>query len=186
MNVNETRIAISSFLSDQLPKSLQSVDYLRSSFSEPSLDEAVEQLARAKVEVRHAVGASDAFYLISAFQDKLLMQVQLNVRRFVIIFRVPAIAPANAESLRPRFHMWERGAVHVGWEMLWRDSVRDEEPDQVYIEIYCYASPSEDFLENEREQLFWRTDIVQMTRSFMLEARHIGVRLNPIGAGYSI
>jgi len=44
--------------------------------------------------------------------------------------------------------------------------------------------PERDFLMNEMEQLYWRTDIVQMTRYFMLEARRCGVGLSPRKAGY--
>ena len=45
------------------------------------------------------------------------------------------------------------------------------------IEVYCYASLPIDFLKNEHHQLYWITDVVQMTRSFLIEARRAGVKL---------
>ncbi len=33
-----------------------------------------------------------------------------------------------------------------------------------YVETYCYAFAGTDFLEDEQQQLYWRTDIVQRTR----------------------
>ena len=35
--------------------------------------------------------------------------------------------------------------------------------------MYCYAFLPLDFLEDERHQLYWITDVVQITRSFLLE-----------------
>jgi hypothetical protein len=42
-------------------------------------------VARARVEIRHLRGASDATYLINAFGEELLMQLQLNVYRLVVV-----------------------------------------------------------------------------------------------------
>ena len=72
-------------------------------------------MARGRVEIRHVRGAADASYLVEAFGDELLMQMQLNVHRF-----------------------------------------------------------------------YWRTDTVQMTRCFMLEAARCGVRLSPRQAGFPV
>jgi hypothetical protein len=38
-------------------------------------------VACARIEIRHVRGASDATYLINAFDEELLMQLQLNVHR---------------------------------------------------------------------------------------------------------
>jgi hypothetical protein len=43
-----------------------------------------------------------------------------------------------------------------------------------------------DFLENQLQQLYWRTDIVQMTRYYMIEAARSGVRLSPRRAGFPV
>jgi hypothetical protein len=56
---------------------------------------------------------------------------------------------------------------------LW-ESVKDGNPAEL------------DFLEDEPEQLYWRTDIVQMTRYYMIEAAHSGIRLSPRRAGFPV
>ena len=43
-----------------------------------------------------------------------------------------------------------------------------------------------DFLEDEPQQLYWRTDIVQMTRYYMIEAAHSGIQLSPRRAGFPV
>ena len=56
----------------------------------------------------------------------------------------------------------------------------------VFVETYCYAFAGTDFLEDEPQQLYWRTDIVQMTRYYMIEAAHSGIRLSPRRAGFPV
>ena len=55
-----------------------------------------------------------------------------------------------------------------------------------YVETYCYAFAGANFLEDEQQQLYWRTDIVQMTRHYMLEAARSGIRLSPRRAGFRV
>ena len=40
--------------------------------------------------------------------------------------------------------------------------------------------------EDEPQQLYWRTDIVQMTRYYMIEAARSGIRLSPRRAGFPV
>jgi len=42
-----------------------------------------------------------------------------------------------------------------------------------------------DFLEDEAQQLYWRTD-VQMIRYYMIEAARSGIRLSPRRAGFPV
>ena len=186
MTIEEAQRRVSDFLTGQMVQALHAVEYEQPRFAIQPAGIALNDAARAEVAVRHVAGASDASYLVGAFGDELLLQVQLNVRRFVVIYRVPAVGLVEADTLHPRFAMWERGATHVGWAMHWRDAAHPDEPGQRFVEIYCYANPVPDFLTNEPEQLFWRTDIAQMTRSLMLEAQRIGVVLSPRKAGFEI
>jgi hypothetical protein len=39
---------------------------------------------------------------------------------------------------------------------------------------------------NEPQQLYWRTDIVQLTRYYMIEAARSGIRLSPRRAGFPV
>ena len=43
-----------------------------------------------------------------------------------------------------------------------------------------------DFLEDEVPQPYWRTDIVQMTRYYMIEAARSGIRPSPRRAGFPV
>jgi hypothetical protein len=114
------------------------------------------------------------------------MQLQLNVYRLVVIYRVPALQALDAGSLAPRLERWRIGAEHAGWTFGWRDALGLVEPEQRYVETYCYAFAERDFLDNPLQQLYWRTDIVQMTRYFMLETRRCGTALSPGRAGYTL
>src|SRR5947208_4883088 len=50
------------------------------------------------------------------------MQLQLNVHRLVIVYRVPALDALDAETLAVRLERWRLGAEHAGWKFSWRDA----------------------------------------------------------------
>jgi hypothetical protein len=102
------------------------------------------------------------------------------------VYRVPGVGALDATTLAVHLERWRIGAEHAGWKFGWRDAPTTDRGDRRYVETYCYAFASPDFLENESEQLYWRTDIVQMTRYFMLEAGRCGVRLSPRAAGFPV
>jgi hypothetical protein len=81
--------------------------------------------------------------------------------------------------LQPRFARWAIDATDAGWPIGWRDAIDAGDQAKRFIEVYGYASLPMDFLDDERHQLRWITDVVQMTRSFLLEARRAGVELPP-------
>jgi hypothetical protein len=200
------------FLTGQMREALRAVEYESPSFDAEPHEMELAAAARARVDIRHVRGASDATYLIHAFGDELLMQLQLNVHRFVVVYRVPALEALDASTLSVRLDRWRIGAEHAGWKFGWRDAPlplapREFQPHGIadrtgtsngsrestnwdysrrYIETYCYAFANPDFLENEAQQLYWRTDIVQMTRYFMLEAARCGVQLSPRRAGFPV
>ena len=138
---------------------------------------AIDALAAAQVEIRHVPGTADALYRIAAFGDVLTLRLQLNVWRFVLVYTVPARDLVDVTGIAPRFARWQTGAGHAGWTVGWRDAVDPWAHDLRRVETYCYAMLPQDFLLNEAAQLYWRTDIMQMTRGFMLEARRGGVPL---------
>jgi hypothetical protein len=88
--------------------------------------------------------------------------------------------------LAVRLDRWRIGAEHAGWKFGWRDAPIAGDPGRRYVETYCYAFAAADFLENEPQQLYWRTDIVQMTRYYMIEAARSGIRLSPRRAGFPV
>jgi hypothetical protein len=156
----------------------------------PSFDEEPRVLdlaaARSRVEIRHFRGAPDASYLVQAFGEELLMLLQLNVCHLVVVYRVPALEALDAATLAVRLEHWRLGAEHAGWKFGWRDTAGHGDGGQRYVETYCYAFAGVDFLENEPQQLYWRTDIVQITRHYMIEAARCGVRLSPRRAGFRV
>ena len=96
---------------------------------------------------------------------------------------MPATDALDAAGPPPRLERWRVGAEHAGWKMGFRDSV---DPPRRWVDTNAYAHAPEDFLGKPPQQLFWRTDIIQMTRWFMLETRRCGIRLSPKDAGYDI
>jgi len=107
------------------------------------------------------------------------VQIQLDVYRFIVVYRVPARDTLDAASLQPRLERWRIGAEHAGWTIGWRDALTPDDRAERRVEIYCYAFARPDFLADELQQLYWRTDIAQMTRYFMLEMVRFGVTLSP-------
>jgi hypothetical protein len=174
------------FLAEQMLAALRTVEYQQPSFEAEPTETTLAEAARAQVDVRHLHGACEATYIVEAFGDELLMQLQLNVFRLVVVYRVPALNALDAATLATRLERWRLGAEHAGWKFGWRDTPILGDPTRQFIETYCYALADKDFLEDEQQQLYWCTDIVQMTRYFMLEAIRCGIRLSPRRAGFPI
>jgi hypothetical protein len=174
------------FLTVQMLEALQAIEYELPSFDTEPREVKLAEVARSRVEIRHVRGASDATYLVNSFGDELLMQLQLNVHRLVIVYRVPALDALDANTLAVRLERWRIGAEHAGWKFGWRDAPIAGDPGRRYVETYCYAFAAQDFLEDETQQLYWRTDIVQMTRHYMIEAARSGIRLSPRSAGFPV
>ena len=191
LTIAEAQRRTEQFLTGQMLEALHAVEYELPRFDTEPVEVELADVARSRVEIRHVRGASDATYLVSAFGDELLMQLQLNIHRLVVIYRVPALDSLDASTLAVRLERWRIGAEHAGWKFGWRDALitgRSSTGDcgRRWVETYCYAFATPDFLENEPEQLYWRTDIVQMTRYYMIEAARSGIRLSPRRAGFPV
>ena len=110
------------FLNGQMFEALHAVEYELPSFDTEAREVQLADVVRSRVEIRHVRGASDATYLVNAFGDELLMQLQLNVHRLVVVYRVPALDALDASTLAVRLERWRIGAEHAGWKFGWRDS----------------------------------------------------------------
>jgi hypothetical protein len=186
LTIAEAQRRTEEFLTGQMLEALRAVEYDLPSFDTETIDAELPQMARGRIEIRHVRGASDATYLVQAFGDELLMQLQLNVHRLVVVYRVPAVGALDATSLAVHLERWRLGAEHAGWKFGWRDAPLSGDGGRRWVETYCYTFAAPDFLENQPEQLYWRTDIVQMTRYYMLEAARCGVCLSARRAGFPI
>jgi hypothetical protein len=186
LSLDDAKRETEDFLTVQMPDVLAAVDYDAPSFVEAAVRRPLADLTRAEVETRHVPGTSDAAYRIRAFGDELLMRLQLNVRRFVLVYLVPVREPIDSHTIAPHFERWAIGAGHAGWLIGWRDAVDAHAPDHRWVETYCYANLEPDFLTSDLHKLYWRTDILQMTRAFMLEAHRAHIPLSPTAAGYRI
>jgi hypothetical protein len=186
LTIAEAQRRTEEFLTGQMLDALRTVEYDLPSFDTEPVEATLAAAARSTVELRHVRGASDTTYLVQAFGDELLMQLQLNVHRLVVVYRCPALGALDANTLAVHLERWRIGAEHAGWKFGWRDAPLLNDPGRRWVETYCYAFGSDDFLENEPQQLYWRTDIVQMTRYYMMEAARCGIRLSPRHAGFPI
>jgi hypothetical protein len=110
------------FLTGQMIEALQAVEYELPSFETETREVQLSDAARSRVQIRHVRGASDATYLVDSFGDELLMQLQLNVHRLVVVYRVPALDALDANTLAVRLERWRLGAEHAGWKFGWRDA----------------------------------------------------------------
>ncbi len=174
------------FLTQQLLEAFRATEYTLPPFDSEPQDLDLAAARASRVELRHVRGASDCTYLVHAFGDALLVQVQLNVHRLVVVYRVPAVRALDVAGLEPRLERWRIGAQHAGWTLGWRDALGLRDPRQRYAETYCYAFAEPNFLEDPLQQLYWRTDILQMTRYFMLEMKRLEVTMSPRSAGFAL
>jgi len=179
LSIEECLRLTTDFLTGSMRTALETVEYERPDWSTGETRTDLASAARATVLMRHLPGDSDAQYRVGAFGDELRMVLQLNVWRFVIVYSLPAGDLVDVTGVAPRFSRWQTGAGHAGWAIGWRDAVDPWHHDQRLVETYCYAMLPRNFLVDPMAQLYWRTDIVQMTRSFMLEAKRGAVRLSP-------
>jgi hypothetical protein len=186
MTLETAQQRVEDFLTNQLLAAFRATEYVLPTFDAEPPDTTLAEASRSKVELRHVRGASDCTYLVHAFDDALLVQVQLNVYRLVVVYRVPAINALDVAALEPRLERWRIGAQHAGWTIGWRDALGQHDPDQRFVETYCYAFAEPNFLDDPLQQLYWRTDIVQMTRYFMLEMKRLQVTLSPRSAGFAL
>jgi hypothetical protein len=186
LTIVEAQKRTEAFLAGQMPSALRAVEYELPSFDVEPTEIDLTEAARARVDLRHVRGTCDATYIVQAFDDELLMQLQLNVNRLVVVYRVPALDALDAPTLATRLERWRLGAEHAGWQFGWRDAPILGDATRQFIETYCYAFADRNFLEDEQQQLYWRTDIAQMTRYFMLEAVRCGIRLSPRRARFPI
>jgi hypothetical protein len=170
----ELKTKIDELLAGPLLEALKSVDCRT-----PEYDQLLSQAQalRGKVRLAHVTGSPDARYLVEALGGCLEVYVQLNVYRLVVMYRIPGQGTLDSGALQPRFARWALGAADAGWKIGWRDAIDAGDDARRAIEVYCYATLPLDFLQDERHQLYWTTDLAQMTRSFMLEARRAGVEL---------
>jgi hypothetical protein len=99
LTISEAQRRTEFFLTGQMLEALRAVEYELPSFDTQLRDVDLAEVARARVEIRHMRGASDATYLINAFGGELLMQLQLNVHRLVVVYRVPALDALDASTL---------------------------------------------------------------------------------------
>jgi hypothetical protein len=113
LTIAEAHRRIELFLTGQMLEALRTVEYELPSFDTEPVDVELADVARSRVEIRHVRGASDATYLINAFGDELLMQLQLNVHRLVVVYRVPALDALDASTLAVRLERWRIGAEHA-------------------------------------------------------------------------
>lgn len=177
LTIDEAQNRVRRFLTMDMVEALRAVDYEHPPLAgEPSGGD-LAQARRAQVTFSHVPGASDCLYRIAAFGDAMIMLLQLNVRRFVVVFQVPVREPVDSNTIAPHFERWRIGAAHAGWTIGWRDGTDPWERGRRTVETYGYAMLPADFLDDPLEQLYWRTDIVQMARAFLLEARRMGIRL---------
>src|SRR5206468_4803129 len=125
------------FLTGQMLEALRAVEYELPSFDIEPREMELAAASRARVAIRHVRGAADATYLVEAFGDELLMQLQLNVHRLVVVYRVPALNALDASTLAVQLERWRLGAEHAGWKFGWRDA--PIAGGHRYVETYCYA-----------------------------------------------
>jgi hypothetical protein len=183
MTVEAARARVERVLTRDMVEGLEAVEYELPPFAAAPAATRLADAKRGRVTLRHAEGAADAHYLVEAFGDALLMQLQLNLWRMVVVYRVPAADALDAASLGTRLKRWRIGAEHAGWKIGFRDAF---DPPRRWVDTYAYSMGPEDLLESELRLQYWRTDIVEMTRYFMLEMRRCGIRLSPTEAGYEI
>ena len=147
----------------------------------------VGDVARSRVEIRHVRGASDATYFVNAFGDELLDAIAAQCapagrrlpRAGARCARCEHLSPcgSNAGASAPSMPAGNSAGATRRSPAI---------PAGAMSKPIATLLPASDFLEDEPQQLYWRTDIVQMTRYYMIEAARSGIRLSPRRAGFPV
>src|SRR5215472_6890239 len=137
LTIAEAQRRTEQFLTGQMLEALRAVEYELPSFDTEPVDVELADVARSRVEIRHVRGASDATYLVDAFDDELLMQLQLNVHRLVVVYRVPALDALDASTLAVRLELWRTNML--AGKFGWRDAPIADDLGRRYVETYCYT-----------------------------------------------
>jgi hypothetical protein len=116
LTIAEAQRRTEQFLTGQMLEALRAVEYELPSFDTEPVEVELADAARSRVEIRHVRGASDATYIVKAFGDELLMQLQLNLHWLVVVYRVPALDALDTRTLAVRLERWRIGAGHAGWK----------------------------------------------------------------------
>src|SRR5438094_8339967 len=140
LTIAEAQRRTEDFLTGQMLEALRAVEYELPSFDTEPLETSLCAAAHGQVAIRHVRGASDATYLVEAFGDELLMQLQLNVHRFVVVYRVPALNALDASTLAVQLERWRLGAEHAGWKFGWRDAPIAGGPSLCRDLLLCFCS----------------------------------------------
>jgi hypothetical protein len=177
LTIAEAHRRIELFLTGQTLEALRPVEYELPSFDTEPVDVELADVARWRVEVRHVRGASDATLpgqrVRRRAADAVAAQCTQAGRR---------LSGAGARHAR---------CQHLGGAARAVAHRRRE----CRLEIWLGPALSRNlllrlcrqrFLENEPQQLYWRTDIVQMTRYYMIEAAGGGICLSPRRAGFPV
>src|SRR5437870_8120131 len=144
LTIAEAQRRTEDFLTGQMLEAWRALEYTLPSFDTEPREITLCAAARGRIEIRHVRGAADATYMVQAFGDELLMQLQLNVYRLVVVYRVPAIDALDASTLAVHLDRWRIGAEHAGWKFGWRDAPIGGDAGRRYVETYCYAFASPD------------------------------------------
>src|SRR5688500_11715651 len=101
LSLDDAKRETEDFLTVQISAGLAAGAYGAPSFAAAAVRRPLAELTRAEVETRHVPGTSDAAYRIRAVGDELLMRLQLNVRRFALVYLVPVREPIDSPTIAP-------------------------------------------------------------------------------------
>src|SRR3954454_10447650 len=85
--IDDIRRRIDHFLIAPMAESLRGLEYAAPSPGDTTT--TIVDAAQANVLVSHVLGNAEATYLIDAFGERLTIQIQLNVYRLVVVYRIP-------------------------------------------------------------------------------------------------
>lgn len=141
LTIDEVQKRIEVFLAKQMLEALRAVEYELTSFDAVPVELAA--VARSQVELVR--GAADATYLVQAFDDELLMQLQLNVHRLLVVYRVPALDALDAATLAVRLERWRLRRRACRLEVWPAHAPIAGDVKGHYVETYCYAFAGTNF-----------------------------------------
>jgi hypothetical protein len=166
VDVDDIRSKITSFLVDEMPKSLRIVEYenagfhkLNRNYSPPSL------LTRTELEIDHYLGNHYCQYKIYAYNICLRVYVQINVQRMVVSYFL-GNDPSEETLFRERLDYVVSGSVAAGFSYEYK-MVHDKADNTDTLQLRMFRELSEEFLMKPAERLFVANDFASMTRALM-------------------
>jgi len=166
VDVDDLRSRMTHFLTEELPKSLNIVQYEDSGFQKLNRNYSPpNMLSQTEIEIDHHKGHHYCQYKIYAYGICLRAYVQINVHRIVVSYYL-GTDPSKEEFYKEKLDYVVSGSVAAGFSYEYK-MVHDRADGSDTLQLRMFRQLSEEFLMKPAERLYVANDFSSMTRALI-------------------